>query len=259
MSIEDIATYIRLREAEYDYTIPDDQWIVVRLDGRGFSSLTEQHFTKPFDDAFHALMLHTASELLTQLEGVYCYTGSDEISVILPPSWSMFDRRLEKIVSISSAIASSSFTLASAFKHKFIKVPSQFDSRVTALSSVDEVAQYCFWRISDVRRCAIHTAIYWILRQSGMSPTKVTKTLNGMPWQEKDIMLQKQFGIKFSDIPLWKQQGVGIYWETYKKTGYNPIKNEEVIADRRRTAVIDVGLGDQHKIWLYNVLQESLA
>jgi tRNA(His) 5'-end guanylyltransferase len=259
MSIEDITNHIRLKEAEYDYTIPEDRWIVVRLDGRGFSSLTEQHFTKPFDDGFHALMLHTASSLLTQLEGVYCYTGSDEISLILPPNWSMFDRRLEKIVSISASIASSSFTLASAFKHKFIKVPSQFDSRAVALSSIDEVIQYYLWRIVDVRRCAIHTAIYWTLRQSGMSPTKVTKTLNGMSWQEKDKMLQQQFSIKFSDIPLWKQQGIGIYWETYQKTGYNPIKNEDVIAERRRTSVTDVRLGDNHKTWLYNILQESLA
>jgi tRNA(His) 5'-end guanylyltransferase len=204
-------------------------------------------------------MLHTASSLLTQLEGIYCYTGSDEISLILPPNWSMFDRRLEKIVSISASIASSSFTLASAFKHKFIKQPSQFDSRVVAFSSIDEVAQYCSWRIADVRRCAMHTFAYWKLRHKNISASKATKMLNGLSWQDKDTLLREQHGISFYEMVLWAQQGVGIYWETYQKTGYNPIKKEEVIAERRRTAVIDVGLGDQHKTWLCSILQEHTA
>ncbi len=253
-----IATDIRRKEAGYDFTFPDDQWIIVRLDGRGFSSMTEQHFTKPFDDTFHTLMLHTAATLLTQLEGVYCYTGSDEISLILSPNWSMFDRRLEKIVSLSASIASSSFTLTSALKSKDIK-PALFDSRAVAFSSTDEVVQYCLWRIADVRRCAMHTLTYWTLRNHDISARSAAKILNGMPFQEKDIMLQQKYSINFREIASWKQQGIGIYWETYQKTGYNPIKNEDVIAERRRTATIDVGLGEQHRTWLYNVLQENLV
>jgi len=248
VNIADIAQAIRAKEAMYDQQIAEDQWIVVRLDGRGFSSLTEQHFTKPFDGDFHALMLHTAQELFALFEGAYCYTGSDEISLVLPPKWGMFDRRISKIISISASIAASTFTQAF---HK----RAQFDSRVVAFSSLDEVVQYCSWRVADVRRCAIHTAIYWTLKHSGMSATKVTKLLNGMPWQEKDKMLQEQFSIKFSEIALWKQQGIGIHWETYEKTGYNPIKNIEAIAERRRTKVVDVVRGEYYEQYLLKLLQ----
>lgn len=251
MSIADISADMRIREAEYDHAIPDDRWIIVRLDGRGFSSLTEQHFTKPFDGDFRALMLCTAQEILALLEGAYCYTGSDEISLVLSPKWSMFGRRISKIISISASIAASTFT--QYFKNKGV----QFDSRVIAFSSIDEVIQYCCWRIADVRRCALHTLAYWTLRNQDMSAKKAAKILDGMPFQEKDKMLQEKYAVNFRDIPLWEQQGDGIYWKSYKKVGYDPIQNKEVIADRRRVAVIDVGLGDQHKAWLYDVLQKD--
>lgn len=252
MNIADIASSIRTKEALFDQQITEGQWIIVRLDGRGFSSLTEQHFTKPFDDSFHALMLHTAQDLFAVFEGAYCYTGSDEISLILPPKWSMFDRRISKITSISSSIATSTFTLA--FNKR-----AQFDSRVVAFPSIDEVVQYCSWRIADVRRCAMHTLLYWTLRNHDISARSATKILNGMPWQEKDKMLQEKYSINFNEIASWKQQGIGIQWESYEKTGYNPLKNEEVIAERRRTKVVDVGLGEQYGQYLTELLQGEIS
>jgi tRNA(His) 5'-end guanylyltransferase len=105
----------------------------------------------------------------------------------------------------------------------------------------------------------MHTFAYWKLRHKNISASKATKMLNGLSWQDKDTLLREQHGISFYEMVLWAQQGVGIYWETYQKTGYNPIKKEEVIAERRRTAVIDVGLGDQHKTWLCSILQEHTA
>jgi tRNA(His) 5'-end guanylyltransferase len=172
----------------------------------------------------------------------------------------MFDRRLEKIVSISASIAGAMFTLGNALTLAAPKLanitPSQFDSRIITFSSIDEVVQYCLWRIADVHRCALHTLLYWTLRNHGISARSATKLLNGMPFQEKETMLREKYSINFREIVPWRQQGVGVYWETYQKTGYNPIKDEEVVAERRRTSVIDVGLGEQHKTWLHSILQE---
>jgi tRNA(His) 5'-end guanylyltransferase len=73
-------------------------WVVVRVDGRGFSRFTASRFAKPFDETFHNLMTHTAHVLLVEIQGCYAYTESDESSVLCSPDWALFDRKLEKVV-----------------------------------------------------------------------------------------------------------------------------------------------------------------
>ena len=80
-------------------------WVVVRVDGHGFSEFTAPRFAKPLDIKFRDLMTQTAHALLTELHGIYAYTESDEISVLIRPDWNLFDRELEKIVSSTARIA----------------------------------------------------------------------------------------------------------------------------------------------------------
>lgn len=40
---------LRQREWFHTLTVPPGEWTVIRVDGRGFSRLTEAHFDKPFD------------------------------------------------------------------------------------------------------------------------------------------------------------------------------------------------------------------
>jgi hypothetical protein len=53
-----------------------------------------------------------AEALLEELHGIYGYTESDEISLLFRRDWNLFDREVEKLVSISASIASATFTLA---------------------------------------------------------------------------------------------------------------------------------------------------
>ncbi len=98
-------------------------WAVVRVDGHSFSRFTSARFEKPFDERFHDLMVQTTKLLLEQIGGIYAYTESDEISLLLPPSWDLFDREHEKVVSLSAGVASSAFSLACG-------APAHFDSQV---------------------------------------------------------------------------------------------------------------------------------
>ena len=79
----------RMRELEYFHNLRllPGAWVVVRVDGRGFSRFTESRFEKPFDLKFHGLMVHTAQALLQEMQGIYAYTESDEISVLFRPDW----------------------------------------------------------------------------------------------------------------------------------------------------------------------------
>lgn len=52
---------------------------------------------------------------------------------------------------------------------------------------------------------------------------------------KNELLFQR--GINFNDLPLWQRRGTGIYWETYEKKGYDPIRQVEVTTTRRRIKI----------------------
>ncbi|MFC4452368.1 tRNA(His) guanylyltransferase Thg1 family protein [Deinococcus sonorensis] len=152
----------RLRALEYYHSlkIVSGAWVVLRVGRRGFSRFTQERFSKPFDDRFHTLMVATAQALLEEFQGVYAHTESDEISVLFPPTWTMFDRELEKLVSLSAGMASATFTLACGERVTF-------DSRAWIGVTAQDVVDYFRWRQSDAARCALNGWACWTLRQEG--------------------------------------------------------------------------------------------
>ena len=221
----------QMRSLEYFHSLRllPGAWTVVRLDGRSFSRFTESRFEKPFDPKFHELMVQTTKALLEELQGIYAYTESDEISLLFAPDWDFFDRSLEKIVSISASIASSTFTHAA-------QTLANFDSRVWLGANKTQVIDYFLWRQADATRCALNGWCYWTLRKAGKSVGEATSTLEKQSVAFKNELLFQQ-GINFNNLPTWQRRGVGLYWETYEKEGFNPIENKPVFTTRRRIKV----------------------
>lgn len=137
----------QMRELEYFHSLRllPGAWAIIRVDGRSFSKFTAERFEKPFDIKFHELMVQTTEALLMELDGIYAFTESDEISILLPPDWALFDRSLEKAVSISAGIASSQFSCK-------IGEPATFDSRVWLGATMAQVCNYFSWRQADTPR-----------------------------------------------------------------------------------------------------------
>lgn len=223
----------KMRSLEYfhELRVLPGAWTVIRVDGRSFSRFTESRFEKPFDLQFHNLMVETARSLLEELQGIYAYTESDEISILLPQNWDLFDRTWEKIVSVSSSIATATFTHAA-------QTIVQFDSRVWIGANKSQVVDYFNWRQADATRCALNGCCYWTLRKAGESAGKATSTLEGKSVGFKNELLF-QHGINFNELPAWQRRGTGLYWEIYEKEGYNPIEKTTVMTKRRRIKVDD--------------------
>lgn len=242
----------RMRGFEYFHALRllPETWTVIRVDGRSFSKFTESGFDRPFDIRFRDAMVKAAQALLKEFHGLYAYTESDEISILFPPDWTLFDRELEKVVSISAGIASSAFTLA-------IGKPAHFDSRIWLGTSKSLVVDYFRWRQSDAGRCALNGWCYWTLRKAGKSVKDATARLeNKSPAFKNELLFQH--GINFNDLPQWQRRGIGVYWEQYEKEGYNPIKKESVKALRRRIKVdLELPMKENYGRFIRKIIREG--
>lgn len=229
MKGKDLETRMRSLEWFHSLAVLPGAWIIIRVDGRSFSRFTESRFDKPFDERFSAFMIETARTLLIEFGGCYAYTESDEISVLLKPSFDLFDREVEKLVSISASVATAAFTHA-------VGEPAHFDSRVWMGSAVQDVVDYFSWRQTDAARCALNGWCYWTLRREGRSRREATRMLKNSDVAAKNELLFAR-GVNFNDVPTWQRRGVGLWWETFERPGHDPVRGVDVTATRRRVHV----------------------
>jgi len=237
---------MRAGERYHSLRLPAGEWPIIRVDGHGFSQLTVSHFEKPFDEQFHLHMVETAQALLEQFQGIYAYTESDEISILLPRDWNLFGRSQEKAVSLSAGIASATFTNASG--HTV-----HFDSRVW-LGNDEAVVDYFRWRQADAARCALNGWCYWMLRKAGQSVEQATRALERQTLTAKTELL-REYEIMFEQLPGWQRYGVGLWWEDYEKPGYNPVENKQVTAIRRGIRVEkSLPYGHEYAAFIQNLI-----
>lgn len=217
----------QMHDLEYFHSLRllPETWVIIRVDGRGFSQLTKSHFKKTFDVKFHQLMVQTATALLAELNGIYACTESDKISVLFPPNWNLFERSLEKIISISASIASATFT-------QYFQSIVNFESRVWLGVNQAQIIDYFHWRQAEASRCALDGWCYWMLRKLGETARKATTLLDSQSVAFKyELLLQN--GIDFNELPSWQHRGVGLYWEECQKTGYNTLEAKAVLVTGR--------------------------
>ncbi len=229
MNPNELERRMRAGECFHTLRLPPGMWAVLRVDGRGFTRFTETRFEKPFDERFHGLMLGAAEALVEGLGGIYAYTESDEISLLLPRDWDLFDRELEKAVSLAAGIASAAFTHGCG-------EPAHFDGRVWLGADEEATLDYFRWRQADAGRCALNGWCYWTLRKEGASVAEATRELERKPVDWKNELLFAR-GINFAQLPSWQRRGSGVRFESFQKPGVNPKTGEETVATRRRLTV----------------------
>lgn len=233
MRFDDLDARLRQYETLNDQFVLPDIYMVVRLDGRGFTKKADEvwQLNRPFDDKFHHAMLDTTKHLMTVgFRVLYGYTQSDEISLLMDLHEASFNRKTRKILSILAGEASGVFSLA-------MNSPASFDARICQLPNVALVQDYFSWRQEDAHRNGLNTHCYWLLRQKGHSPQASTDFLLHKSLGEKHELLFEH-GINFNDVPAWQKRGSGIYWQTTTKQGFNP-KTGETTTTTRNSLIID--------------------
>jgi tRNA(His) 5'-end guanylyltransferase len=155
-----------------------------------------------------------------------------------PPD--LFDRQVEKLVSISAGLASAVFT------HVLGEL-AHFDSRIWLGVDCPLVEDYFLWRQSDAAMCALSGWSYWTLRRSGKSAKGATATLSNKSVRFKNELLF-ECGINYNNVPIWQRRGVGLYFEEYEKGGDILVAHKEVTTIRRRIKIdYELPMRDDYK------------
>jgi len=224
---ESLGDRIKAYEKDCAIVLKEGMPVIIRLDGKGFSKYTKD-LTKPYSEDLSKVMGLTAIELCKQIQGVrLAYTQSDEINLVLKyykkeDSEPWFGNQLQKMVSISAAIASTTFTINSGKIWKGELKPATFDSRAFIVPEKD-VINAILWRQLDATRNSIQG-----LARSMYSHKECTdKNIN-----ELEAMCAAK-GRNWHDEPTWFKRGFCVFRESY--VGLNP-KNPEVPVIRHRWA-----------------------
>lgn len=184
----DLGDRMKSYENVFNISLPIRTPLIMRLDGRSFHRLT-RYAEKPFDMKFIGSMQQTCRKLMREIQdAVLIYNQSDEISVLMNTYRSQvdgdawFQNRVEKIISISSGIASVEFT-------KDYGKEGIFDSRIFSIPKED-VENYFIWRQED-----------WIRNSIGMLARSLysQKELNNIGKSELLAKIQKK-GKSWNDI-----------------------------------------------------------
>jgi tRNA(His) guanylyltransferase len=232
MNFNDLDALLRMHEAKYDVSLNPNDFLIARLDGRGFTSFCKrQNFTKPFDLNFSNYMRITTEYLMKECEFniLYGYTQSDEISLLFNVKENNFNRKLRKLNSVLAGSASAIFT-------KEINEVSVFDCRTFGLSSKELVIDYFSWRQEDSIRNALNGSLFWSLVEKGYSARKATSASYKLNKVEKKEMLLSN-GINFNSLDAWKKYGIGFYFIKEEVQGWNPVLQESIISLRKKLVV----------------------
>ncbi len=253
MKFDELDSKMRVYETVNDTVVLPGNYIVARIDGRGFTRLTKEvhDFEKPFDIRFRDYMVATVQHLMqTGFNVIYGYTESDEISLLFHISETAFSRKHRKYNSILAGEASAKFSV-------LLGDVAAFDCRLSALPNKQLVTDYFRWRNEDACRNSLNAHCYWQLRKDQHSAAEATKKIERMTTAEKNELLFS-YQVNFNDLPSWQKRGIGFYWEIVDKEGFDPKQQQPVTVKRRQLQVTyELPMKEAYNDFVGNIIEKS--
>ncbi|KAJ1959213.1 tRNA-histidine guanylyltransferase 1-like [Dipsacomyces acuminosporus] len=196
--------YEYVRSFEQDDHLLPSTWLVVRIDGQGFTKFTAKHgFTKPNDIRALNLMNRAAKQVMESMaEIVLAYGQSDEYSFVFSKDAKAYDRRASKIISllVSKFTSAHVFNWNEFFPDTPLQFPPAFDSRIVMYPSADILRHYLCWRQVDCHINNMYNTCFWALvNQGGLSQKEAEKRLCGTLSSDKNELLFSEFGINYNN------------------------------------------------------------
>ncbi|KAK3949129.1 Thg1 C terminal domain-containing protein [Pseudoneurospora amorphoporcata] len=236
-----------VKQFEQPDSLLPNTWIVVRLDGRGFTKFSTKYaFEKPNDKRALDLMNAAARSVMSELPDItIAYGVSDEYSFVFHKSCTLFERRASKLVStiVSTFTAYYIHHWPVYFKDSPLSPPlPSFDGRAVTYPSVQNLRDYMSWRQVDCHINNLYNTTFWtLIKQGGMDGTAAELMLKGTFSADKNEILFKKFGINYNNEPEIFKKGSVIFRE-YELVEPDPGTNNNVVeeAEKTTTAVPEV-------------------
>ncbi|KAK1064075.1 tRNA-His guanylyltransferase [Friedmanniomyces endolithicus] len=209
--------YGYVRGFEGNDALPPSNWIVVRIDGRGFSKLCKKYnFDKPNDRRALNLMNAAAAEVVRSfVDVVLAYGQSDEYSFVFHESTGLFERRAAKLAtSVATAFTAEYCMQWSTF---FPDVPltrpyPTFDARCVCYPKRKILRDYLSWRQADCHINNLYNTTFWnMVLKGGTSTTEAEQALKGTVSSDKNEILFSRFGINYNGEPEAYRKGTVVY------------------------------------------------
>ncbi|KAK3672788.1 tRNA-His guanylyltransferase [Recurvomyces mirabilis] len=214
-----------MANSEYEYVrhfeqwdpSPPSNWIVVRIDGRGFTKLCKKYdFAKPNDRRAIDLMNAAAVEVVRSfVDIVLAYGQSDEYSFIFHESTTLFERRAAKLAtSVATAFTAEYCMQWSTF---FPDLPLErpwptFDGRCVCYPKRKILRDYLCWRQADCHINNLYNTTFWnMVMKGGMSATDAEQALKGTLSADKHEILFSKFGINYNNEPQVYRKGTVVF------------------------------------------------
>ncbi|KAH8744885.1 Thg1 C terminal domain-containing protein [Diaporthe sp. PMI_573] len=221
-----------------DQLLPNT-WVVVRIDGRGFTKFASKYsWEKPNDRRALDLMNDAAKAVVTEMPDlVVAYGISDEYSFVFHKTCSLFERRESKLVT----------TIVSTFTSYYVHLWSQyfpdrplspplpsFDGRAVCYPSVSNLRDYMSWRQADCHINNLYNTAFWsLILRGGMDSQQAEKKLAGTVSGDKNELLFSRFGINYNDEPDIYKKGSVIFrdYELAEPGSHNAAAEAESAAE----------------------------
>jgi tRNA(His) guanylyltransferase len=203
--------YEYVKQFELDDTLLPGCWVVVRVDGKGFTKFTAEHgFEKPNDKRALDLMDTAAKEVMETFPDVrLAYGESDEYSFVIRKGLSLHGRRSSKLVSLLTSCFTGSYVRN--WSQFFPDTPLQrtpiFDGRAVCYPTDPFLRDYLCWRQADTHVNNQYNTVFWALVKSGCTPAEAQATLKGTDTAAKNELMFSKFGINYAHLPEQFRKG----------------------------------------------------
>ena len=197
LGLRDVTSQLKL-----DKSLP----VLVMIDGRSFSKLIKNKFTKPFDTDFINTMNEVTAYVSQNVQGCkLAYVQSDEISFFLDATdqeeTPFFEFRLCKLLSIIPSMATGKFN--QLLGHRLNK-PVEFDCKAWNVNDYNDVFAWFLYRQLDcIKNSKAQTAQTYLPHKTliGLNAEDQIKKLKeekGIDWNAFDP------GVKYGRF-IWKE------------------------------------------------------
>jgi len=204
---------MKIIEKKMDFKLEINKPFVIRLDGKNFSKMVKRwKCSKPFDNVFHNVMIKVCEKLFDEISiAKVIWTGSDEISILclnLNNEDLWYSNRINKILSLCGAIASTTFNLSmlkecddkmKEDKYNIEKNPAYFDAKIFQFDNLVDACANIIYRQNDgvTNSISMYADIFYNYKE-----------LHKKNSLEKiELMKNKNFNWNSDEIPIWTKYG----------------------------------------------------